>query len=275
VFKSGAVHTCYTYKALQTIAEAYNKTVTPSQKIAIPASKTSSSKKALWHNIKEKMDKITNCEGEWCWKSQPFMKNVQDPELKELTFKPPIPKGVHDWLSTDDIDNVIKQYNAQHPELYFLGTWPIDFESLNPKFKTFDPVKLQKEGKTKVALVLNEDRSNQPGSHWTGLFMDLTRRQAQFFDSYGKPPLAPLRNWIKEINDNLKAQNKRQFTLMYSPYQQQRLGSECGVYTLHFLIKRIQGVPFKTIVNHIIRDEKMNKNRQVFFNPLEKYDNRV
>lgn len=264
--RGGNFSTCYTYEALLDIANAYNKTAPANDKIRIVKGK-----KALWTAIKNKMDRMSDCEGEWCWVKQPIP--IPDDKRRRLisTFKPPIPKGKYDWLSTEDINHVINQYKSLHPELYFMGTWPMDFEKLHPKFKEFDPTELEKQKISKVALVLNEDTSDQPGSHWVGLFMDLPTRQVNFFDSLGDKPKAPVIEWIQRINNK---NNQNKFQLLWNPHRHQYANSECGVYTINFLIKRIEDVPFKTIVNNQIRDEAMNKKRADFFNPFDKYDNR-
>ena len=273
-FKGGEFSTCYTMEALQKIRSAYNKTAPPKDKI--PARKT---KQGLWNAIKEKIDKMNpnkdGCEGEWCWVDQPFMKNVNDQEIKDMTFKPPIPKGKYDWLSTDDIDRVMKQYSKIYPDLYFMGTWPMDFEKLHSKFRKFDPDVLQSNGKKNVTLVLNEDESDEPGSHWVGLFMMLPSRQIHFFDSYGKKPLQQVCKWITNINKTIKKKGGKPFTVLWNPHRHQYANSECGVYTLNFIIKRLEGKTFKSIVNNQIKDEAMNRRRSTFFNPFNKYDNTI
>jgi Ulp1 protease family, C-terminal catalytic domain len=272
-FKHGDFSTCYTYEALQKIRTAYNKTAPVRDKI--PPRRT---KKGIWNAIKEKIDNMSDCDGEWCWIEQPFMKNIDNESLnsiKDMTFKPPIPKGKYDWLSTDDIDRVLRQYTKMHPEFYFMGTWPMDFAQLHSKFSKFDPAILESKGKTKVGLVLNEDNSNQPGSHWVGMYMMLPERQVQFFDSYGNKPMAPVCEWISTINRKIKSIGGKSFTVLWNPHRHQYANSECGVYTLNFLINRLEGKSFKSIVNNQIRDEQMNKKRNSFFNPFHKYDNTI
>lgn len=274
-FRAGGFSTCYTMDALEKIANAYNKTAPVKDRI--PKRKT---KKGLWNAIKLKLDKMDNskdgCDGEWCWVKKSFMKNMNEKELrriKDMTFKPPIPKGKYDWLSTDDIDRVMRQYNIKHPELYFMGTWPMDFEKLDPKFKNFDPRKLK--NKTKVALVLNEDKSDEPGSHWVGLFIDVPKLQVDFFDSYGKQPMKPVCEWLTRVNDMLKREKSKPLSVLWNPHRHQYANSECGVYTLNFIINRLEGKSFKSIVNNRIKDEAMNHRRNTFFNPLDEYDNRI
>jgi len=275
-FRSGEFSTCYTMDALQKIRTAYNKTAPSNEKIP-----QRTSKKGLWNAIKDKVDNMNSkegCEGEWCWVKQPFMKNINEKDLnsiKNLTFKPSIPKGKYDWLSTDDIDNVMKQYSKKYPDLYFMGTWPMDFEKLDKKFRNFDPKIIQAKGKKNVALVLNEDKSDEPGSHWVGLYMMLPSRQVHFFDSYGKKPLAPMCKWLTNINTKLKKNNEKPFTVLWNPHRHQYANSECGVYTLNFIVKRLEGNTFKSIVNNQIKDETMNKRRSTFFNPFDKYDNTI
>jgi len=272
-FKHGDFSTCYTLDALQKIRIAYNKTAPDRDKI--PSRKT---KKGLWNAIKEKIDNMSDCNGEWCWVDQPFMNNIDNDTLKsikDMTFKPPIPKGKYDWLSTDDIDRVMKQYTTIHPDFYFMGTWPMDFEDLHSKFRKFDPELLESKGKTSVGLVLNEDKSNQPGSHWVGMYIMIPERQVQFFDSYGNKPMAPVCKWISNINHKIKQKGGKPFTVLWNPHRHQYANSECGVYTLNFLVNRLDGKSFKSIVNNQIRDEQMNKRRTSFFNPFNKYDNTI
>lgn len=274
--------TCFTYDALKKIAQAYNRAHSTKsgygvldtfKDTPIPIHR---SKKKLWKAIKEKMDERDVCteEGEWCWVRQPFVKNLKDRDISYLTFKPPIPIGKYDWLSTDDIDRVMEQYEAVIPTFKFMGTWPIDFQTIaRKKFMTdFDVMKFKKQGYKHVGMVLNEDTSKQSGSHWVGLLLDLDRMEAQFYDSYAEPPKQEVVNWIKYINSTLPDKT-RKFEIVYNNVRHQFANSECGVYTIHFLVLRAIGTPFKSIVEKVVRDEEMNGNRHRFFNPLDKYDN--
>ena len=119
---------------------------------------------------------------------------------------------------------------------------------------------------------MNEDFSHQSGSHWVGMLLNLKRNEAQFFDSYGEKPLPQVTNWIKDLNKKLSNKNKVQ--IIWNDKRHQFANSECGVYTIHFIVRSILGTPFKKIVNDIIKDEKMNQKRKEFFNPYNKKDNK-
>ena len=49
--------------------------------------------------------------------------------------------------------------------------------------------------------------------------------------------------------------------------QHQRLDTECGVYSLYFIISRLEGKSCEFINNKIIRDKEMNSYRKKFFRP--------
>ena len=138
--------TCFSHTSLKKIAKAFNKA--HSNDPNFKPIKLYNSKDKLWKEIESKMHSQETCvkEGEWCWVEQPFAKQIKDPVIHKYTFKPPIPIGKYDWLSTRDIDNVLFQYEKVFPEFKFLGTWPIDFQSLKPRHFDLDLEKLKIKG---------------------------------------------------------------------------------------------------------------------------------
>ena len=58
---------------------------------------------------------------------------------------------------------------------------PYDFDELSfleVSNVNFDD--LEKEGKTKIGMVVNLDKHNKSGSHWVSLFIDLNNDQIYF-----------------------------------------------------------------------------------------------
>lgn len=53
----------------------------------------------------------------------------------------------------------------------------------------------------------------------------------------------------------------------FNDVQHQRKNSECGVYSVNFIVERLNGKSFEDIVNNIVPDEEMNKKRKVYFRP--------
>ena len=110
---------------------------------------------------------------------------MKDGKLKK-SFKPIKPKSWNsnkfEWLSTTDIENVIKQYENEYPNFRFIGAVPIDFDStygvgqciVNELCK----INLKKMLLAKIfqiGIVFNLDKHDQDGSHWVSMFIDLKK----------------------------------------------------------------------------------------------------
>ena len=98
-----------------------------------------------------------------------LLKNMKNDDITKFTFRPNGPKGKFEWLSTSDINKVMKQYELKHKDFKFLGAVPYDFEDL-PYLETynFDINKIKSQGKNKIGMVINLDTHDKDGSHWVG-----------------------------------------------------------------------------------------------------------
>lgn len=233
-------------------------------------------KHELYELIKEKMNK--DCDTEWCWakklgknKNKNRMRisvNTTHSDNEEMfsgAFKPLIPKGKYDWLTTDDIEMVIKQFITVTPTSAFLGAVPIDFATYSGTKNNFSNATIQKlidSGVNKFAIVLNTDPSTKSGQHWIGLFIRLnstTSGEAYFYDSFGTKQInhvpKQIRTWVEKFPAKL--------TLQFNKQQHQRKNTECGVYSIHFIVSMLQGENFDDIKNY--NDEQMNKYRDVIY----------
>jgi len=56
----------------------------------------------------------------------------------------------------------------------------------------------------------------------------------------------------------------------YNNIQHQQKNTECGVYSMNFLIRMARGDDFHTLCEKIVRDDKMNKCRKVYFDKHNK-----
>jgi len=226
-------------------------------------------------------------------------------DVEENTFRPKGPAKKYEWLSTTHINEVIEQYQNVHKNFIFLGAVPYDFEDLavlGIHDLNFDT--LIKDGKTKIGLVINLDNHDQGGSHWVSLFADLEKSQVYFFDSVGQPPRKRIRKFINrivkflyhkkyntklQINDTINTIKSMQklsekekykqltsskylknlldgsFDIKYNTKQHQFRNSECGVYSINFIVRLVNGEPYTSIVENITKDEEMNKFRKEYF----------
>ena len=164
---------------------------------------------------------------------------------------------------------------------------------------------LEKQQKYKIGLVINLDEHWKDGSHWVALYADLEKNQVYFFDSLGRKPIKRIRKYINKItkyiynkkyNTNLpindviekiKNVNKNKdkefrnkliknnkylsnlledgFDIRYNHIQHQFDNSECGVYSINFIIRLVGGESFDSVINNITKDEAMNANRKIYF----------
>lgn len=176
------------------------------------------------------------CDDELCWMDQPFVdrlsSQVQD-ELRNDTFRPLGPQGQFTWLSTVDLNRVMKQYERKFTDFRYLGALPMDFDELPALgIRNLDFTSLQRGGKKKVGAIFNLDEHNKPGSHWVSLFANLDTRQMYFFDSYGVKPDRRVRALMDRIEKAIGPMDKG-----VNDYRHQYGDSECGLYSLAFILR--------------------------------------
>jgi len=284
--------TCLTIESLKIIATAYNKKNIDKKNIDI-----TNSKKNLFKQIQEKL--LKDCLTNKCLLETNLVQELDNTDINKNTFRPEGPKSKYGWLSTTDIDDVIDQYHINNKDFLYLGTVPYDFQELNELgFNDFNFDKVYNEGKSKLGLVINLDESHQKGSHWVSLYTNLDKNQIFFFDSVGKPPRKKIKKFINKIVNfmyqkkynsklgigtiikiinKLDDKSKKQkytiqlneklkgFDIRFNNKQHQFKNSECGVYSINFILRLVKGETFDDIINHITIDDEMNKCRHVYF----------
>lgn len=183
-------------------------------------------------------------------------------------FLPPQPENEGGALGTKDIDRVMRQYTANvlPDDFEYCGTVPSDF--LRPRVpccvrvvqRLLDAGAAGTKGKTKFGLIMNTDPSDQGGSHWVGLYGDRVLRRLEYFDSFGDPPTAS----VREITRLLSAKGPP-WTLVHNRVQYQEEDGECGTYAISFVLTRAHG---GTVSEEAFNDVTMRSlRRDVLFLP--------
>ena len=267
---------CFSLEDLQLIANAYNIEFGTNININL-------SKKQL---VKELESKFTNCSDHYCWltNSNVKLKNLESKyKLINNTFRPLGPKSSANWLSTININDVMKQYEKKYIDFNFIGAVPYDFKYLNSKISHIDFNTYIQKNIFKFGLIINLDEHYKPGSHWVSLFFDLNKNQIYYFDSNGKKPRHNIRSFItkivkffykqsfnKKINTlNIKNNDNNILNIIdiKSNNIKHQLGNtECGVYSINFIVRLLNNEPYLDIVNNISKDEDMLECRKVYFN---------
>jgi hypothetical protein len=256
---------CFTLDQLVRIANKFNKKYGANINTSQPKKELL---RALIKNIKEKK----NCEGDSCL----LELNVYDNEDKDIinTLRPKGPRYSNKWLSNINIDDVMKQYQSKYKKFKYLGTVPSDFEDLKfLKIKDLRFRDLLKKNKHKIGMVINLDTSNGSGTHWVSLYANLKKRQLYFFDSYGKKPMKSIFKFMNRIYNEFTNRNldyndintNKKFKVRYNMIQHQRKNSECGVYSMNFIIRLLNGEKFSDITKNITDDDNMFECRKSYF----------
>ena len=203
------------------------------------------------------------------WVNSNFFKNMTEEDkdfLQTAVFRPEGPQGQFQWLSTLDINKTLTQYENKYQDFTFLGAVPIDFNDLDYyPFKTMDFNNFIKEKKKRIGVIFNLDEHYKGGSHWVSLFTDLEKGQIYFSDSYGRKPEKRINNFMERIKNYLESCNMDNIDMRHNPTQHQRGNSECGVYSINFILRLLKGKTFDHLTRKRLTDEKVNKCRFRYF----------
>ena len=69
------------------------------------------------------------------------------------------------------------------------------------------------------------------------------------------------------FNKNLKQKYNKKISIdnRYNKTQHQKGNSECGVYSINFILRLLKGKSFDYITQKRLKDDKINKCRSVYF----------
>jgi len=265
IFEDGS---CIRLKVLTMLATAYNQEnenkIQLEEKYEVLNPKEY--KKHIIRELSARLNKIP----QRLWSKQPFAKRMKDlykEELMKHTFRPDGPNGKFEWLNTVQIDKVMEQYENKYNDFKFLGAVPIDFDDFDEfGIRTLDYEQLIKDGKIKLGVVFNLDKHNQPGSHWVAMYANLQSGEIYYFDSYGIKPCKRIEKFMRRVAKiSETSMNVKNITLESNKYQHQRENSECGVYSMNFILRMLRGDNFVDICKSVVPDKKINKCRNVYF----------
>ena len=182
-------------------------------------------------------------------------------------FKPKGPIDDEEWLSSLDLINVMEHYENKYKDFEFIGPFPIDFHFL---YKDFMDINLKKliNGHKKLGIIFNTDVSTGPGEHWITLFLDLSNKTICYFDSVGMKPPKEIKKLIKQLIESAKEKYNVKLKKIINCKQYQYGNSACGVFSLWFIISRLNGETCNNLFNKslkVINDKNINGLRKKYF----------
>jgi len=166
-----------------------------------------------------------------------------------------------------------------------LGVFPMDFSAPNPYKKSKNTnnitqklslakclypeiclLDLRKEynrGIKGIGIVFNLDPHYKDGSHWVAMYIRMHNIESPgiyYFDSYGykTPPL------IAKFMRALKLQVPGAH-LAYNARRFQYSETECGMYSIYFIVSMMKNISFKHFCKQPVRDPEMIHLRKIVF----------
>ena len=248
---------CFTLDELVDLAEAWNTTE------SVDKVDPTLPREQLVSSLRDRMGDV--CGNEACWLDQSRLVSalrnrtstaVYD-EITRFALKPKGRKGKHEWLSTPDIENVMRQYERVFPYFRFISCVASDHYQLHPAEFPAETI-----ATTPIsAIVFNLDNSRQRGSHWVAVVFahdDDDVLTIEYFDSTGNKPNRNIREFLSHpfFHDAVYVQN----TVAH-----QRQNSECGVYSMYFILQRCYGVTVDEFNERRVTDKEMNDYRAYLF----------
>jgi hypothetical protein len=295
---------CFTLNQIKYIVDAYNQTY-PENMIKLSrgaeASNSKEYKKYLITELNKRFEKVCNYDQQ-CLLNQDFIEKIDKKVLVELvndTFRPEGPKTGNKWLNTLNIEEVMGQYtnnspnlkllkgginmnygeSKKHNDFIFLGAVPIDFDDekvgkIDPRCKFIQEItnnydnlkKLYDMNIYKLGIIFNLDKHNQSGSHWVACYADLKAGCIYYFDSYGIRPPQLIQKYIRKLGRFIKdVLGNNNCIIDYNSFRHQYENSECGVYSLFFIIFLLLGNNFNDLNSVHTPDGEINKFREFLF----------
>jgi hypothetical protein len=293
--RRGLHDTCYTPAILEYIKKEYNHSHPKADHILT----TDPAK--IWLELDKR---LSHCNKEDCWLNQIRNENLRK-KIDRYVFAPDKPyewkHNPTEWLSNYDILNVLEQYELVYPNFEFIGPTPIDFDTRLKKAKNpydignetkprsgkkciwndlcnFSVAEKLRQKKMKIGVVFNLDKHDQGGSHWVSLFVDLSRKMMFYFDSAGGKLPGEIRKLMDRIHEQTRALGFTLKELTNGQWTHQRGNTECGMYSLFFIITMLTGkftpssrkLPFKKVLHIFMRDripdKVMEHYRDEYFN---------
>ena len=259
--------TCYTSQALYKMKDLWN--------IRHPDCKiTSREPKKIWEDLRDYIGDV--CERESCWLKQKFIDNNADKELVNYTFAPKRPKewqtNPNTWLTSTDILAVMRQYEKYYKCFEFMGPSPIDYdthvydgECVWKELCEFSLKEQIKRGKTKIGIIFNTDPHYKGGSHWFACFVHIPKRKLYYFDSYGEKADLQISKLFKNISDQGRKMGIN-FTEVHNTLRHQYGNSECGMYSLYFIVEMLKDRNPEHFLKHRIDDKLVENLRKQYYN---------
>ena len=203
----------------------------------------------------------TGCTSESCVLKKAGMMN----STTEALFHPEGPYKTTKWLNNKDIDDVLSQYAVKFPRFKHVEFQMRDFAAQGGELALLNWPQLAKDYDT-LGCVLNTDLSSGSGEHWTPVFVDFLGGTVEYFDSAGQEPYKEFVEFTIQVANTLSKCTGRKFRdITLTKIEHQKQNTECGVYSLYYILSRLHGVKYTAFEFKQVPDDMMVLFRKSLF----------
>jgi len=232
-----------------------------------------------------------NCKDTLCLLKKKYQE-TQSPDLLNIikkNYKPIQPKNWkqcgsknkhqchYTWLSNIDIQNVMYHYQKKFKNFEFIGIFMIDFDRVQKdligrQINLFDLdfEEFNRRGINHLGIIFNTDTSKGSGIHWIAMQIfwepnTMKKGEINFFDSAGSAHTIPFS--ILKLMKHLQSKYKKKgydFITQVNKTNHQRENSECGVYSVYFLIYTLFN-SYSDMNNNVIDDSTIHMFRDILW----------
>lgn len=128
---------------------------------------------------------------------------------------------------------------------------PTDYET-----DVFACDQLNQISSKKFAIIFNSDDSTKSGLHWLALYKE-PKKDLEFFDSFAMP-ISFYSPFVKKYIANISNE-----IILNNIQLQSNFSEVCGQFCIYFLLKRINNISFKNIVNEFDQNNLNNNDNIV------------
>ena len=185
--------------------------------------------------------------------------------------------NANQWLNSNDIGNVMSQYEASEPGFRFIGPVPVDFQlkisqdkCITPELCTIDVFNWWKDGIKKVGIVFNLDTHDMPGSHWVASFCDLEKGVVAYYDSFGTAPPIEIHRLLNSFARQCELLLGRKVEIQINNRRHQFKNTECGIYSIYFISEMAtKDITFQNFIENNYNDKQIQRFRSYFYNTFD------
>lgn len=215
------------------------------------------SKEWIWLKVKKitrllNSNMLPNMPDDWCKNKDKLDNAINKKNVFNL-----------EWLSNEDIDNILHNFEKKYKKFKYLITLPIDWQKTdynkciihkftnkniswvkNNNDKSFCSIDLSDKSLSKkniFAMVLNTDEHNKGGQHWFSIYIKLNKEDKTgnlfVYDSASSDQ----DTGGKHINTLIKSIKKKYNLKVYRNKikSQKKSNSECGMYSIYFILSML------------------------------------